>query len=103
MPSRRTLPGALLLAAGFALGGCASQGREVFVREGCPGCHRFGGMGGGGAPDLTYVASRRSGASIRAQITNPGGGTSPTSRMPAFRNLSWFDLYSLSAFLQSGP
>jgi mono/diheme cytochrome c family protein len=103
MPSRRAAPPALLLAAALALCGCASHGREVFLREGCAGCHRFGASGGGGAPDLTYVASRRSGASIRAQITNPGGGTSPTSRMPAFRNLSWFDLYSLSAFLGSTP
>lgn len=78
--------------------GCASRGREVFVREGCVNCHQFRGLGSGDAVDLSNVGSRRGAASIRAQITNPGAGD-PASRMPAFRTLSWLDLESLVAFL----
>jgi mono/diheme cytochrome c family protein len=96
----RTGSAALLLGALLLLTGCASRGREVYVREGCGGCHRFRGLGGGGAADLDGVAARRDAASIRAQITDPGaGGTA--SRMPAFRHLSWYDLHSLVAFLRS--
>lgn len=92
--------GLLLVAAlGIAIPGCAGRGREVFVREGCGNCHRFRELGGGGAPDLSEVASRRDAASIRAQITNPGA-SGPASRMPAFKRLSWFELYSLVAFLR---
>lgn len=90
----------LLLAAALLLPGCARHGREVFVREGCGNCHRFRNLGGGGAPNLDGIATRRDAGSIRAQITKPGaGGTA--SRMPAFRRLSWYDLHSLVAFLRS--
>ncbi|HWR97682.1 MAG TPA: c-type cytochrome [Candidatus Methanoperedens sp.] len=94
----RTFRVALPLIAAALLTGCASRGREVFLREGCGECHRFRAVGGGLAPDLSDVATRRDAASIRAQITNPGAG-SPASRMPAFRRLSWIDLRSLVAYL----
>ena len=80
-------------------GACASRGREVFVREGCVNCHQFKGLGGGPGPALSDVATRRDGASIRAQITNPAAN--PASRMPAFNRISWFDLHSVVAFLRS--
>jgi cytochrome c oxidase subunit 2 len=89
----------LLLGAALPLSGCASRGREVFLREGCGNCHRFRDVGGGLAPDLGDIASRRDAASIRAQITDPAAANT-ASRMPAFRRLSWFDLRSLVAFLQ---
>jgi mono/diheme cytochrome c family protein len=96
---RRTR-GGLLLAAALLFPGCARHGREVFVREGCGNCHRFHDLGGVGAPVLDGIASRRDAGSIRAQITNPGAG-STASRMPAFRRLSWYDLHSLVAFLRT--
>jgi cytochrome c oxidase subunit 2 len=98
---RRTAPALALLMLGAALplSACARHGREVFLREGCGNCHRFRDLGGGGAPDLGDVASRLDAASIRAQITNPGGGR-PASRMPSFKRLSWYDLRSLTAFLR---
>lgn len=90
-----------LLAAAIPAAGCASHGRDLFLREGCAQCHHFRDIRGGGlAPDLTNVASRRDAAAIRAQITNPGAGN-PASRMPPFKHLSWYDLRSLIAFLQS--
>ena len=100
MKPRAALRRCLIAAAIAGLCGCAARGREVFVREGCTGCHRFQAEGGGLGPDLQGVRSRRSAASIRAQITDPGTGN-PASRMPAFRHLSWLDLESLVAFLRS--
>jgi cbb3-type cytochrome oxidase cytochrome c subunit len=82
------------------LGGCTGRGRAVFVREGCVNCHRFRELGGGLAPDLSEVGSRRDAASLRAKITGTGA-TDPASRMPAFTRLSWLDLRSLVAFLRS--
>ena len=70
------------------------------MREGCGSCHRFHDLGGGAAPDLDGIASRRDAGSIRAQITDPAAGNS-ASRMPAFRRLSWYDLHSLVAFLRN--
>jgi cytochrome c2 len=90
----------LILLALVLCAACAGRGREVFVANGCIGCHRFRGEGGEAGPDLTNVASRKDSAAIRAQITNPGAG-SPSSRMPAFKQLSWFDLQSLVAYLRS--
>jgi cbb3-type cytochrome oxidase cytochrome c subunit len=80
-------------------GGCASRGREVFVREGCVNCHRFRGIGGGGAPDLSDVGSRRDAGWISRQICNPTSHN-PASRMPPFRHIRGFDLRSLIAFLR---
>jgi len=90
----------LAAVAVLSSGACASHGREVFVRQGCVGCHTFRGAGGGMGPDLSDVAARRSAASIRAQITRPAAGN-PASRMPAFDRLGWYDLHSLVAFLRS--
>lgn len=96
---RRSLA-TVLIAAALLLPGCANRGRDVFQREGCGNCHRFRGLGGGLAPDLSEVAARRDAATIRAQITDPAM-TSRASRMPPFRHLSWFELHSLVAFLRS--
>lgn len=90
----------LVALAVLLAGGCASRGREVFLREGCGGCHTFRGSGGGLAPDLSEVGSRMDAASIRSQITRPAAGN-PASRMPAFDRLGWYDLRSLVAFLRS--
>jgi cytochrome c2 len=90
----------LTVFALLSAGACASRGREVFVREGCVICHTFRDVGGGGlGPNLSDVATRRSGASIRAKIARPA--TDPAARMPAFNRISWFDLQSLVAFLRS--
>ncbi len=39
-------------------GGDPHRGREVYERAQCAKCHRFGGLGDGGGPDLTTVARR---------------------------------------------
>src|SRR5512134_3167049 len=89
----------LAAAAALCLCACRDRGREVFIREGCVDCHRFRGVGGGMAPDLSDVARRMDEAAMRRQITQPGM-MNPDSRMPAFPRLSWFDLRSLIAFLR---
>lgn len=100
---RRSLIAAAVAACLAAtLGGCASHGREVFVSRGCASCHRFRDAGGGMAPDLTDVASRRDPTALRLQVTDPASAT-PGGRMPAFKDLSWFELESLVAYLRSRP
>jgi len=89
----------LLAAAIIASGACASRGKEVFVREGCVHCHRFRELGGGGAPDLSDVGSRRDAAWIAVQIGNPAAHN-PATRMLAFPRITGFDLRSLVAFLR---
>ena len=37
----------------------ASNGEEIYVREGCGKCHSFKGHGGALAPDLTSVVQRQ--------------------------------------------
>ena len=89
----------LLACAIIASGACASRGRELFVQEGCGFCHRFRELGGGGAPDLSNVGTRRDAAWIRAQIISPESHN-PETRMPAFPQITVFDVWSLAAFLR---
>ena len=76
-----------------------SNGEEIYVREGCGGCHSFKGRGGAMAPDLTSVAHRRSTKWIMTQIKNPKSHYSD-SRMPEFRHLSIIELYAISQYLK---
>ena len=96
---KRTFRLCLVACAVVASGACASRGREVFVREGCGNCHRFRELGGGGAPDLSEIGSRRDAAWIGVQIGNPASHD-PASRMPGFPRITGFDLRSLVAFLR---
>jgi len=89
----------LLAGAIVASGACANRGKEIFVREGCVNCHRFGELGGGGAPDLSEVGSRRDAAWIVIQIGTPAAHN-PATRMPPFPRITGFDLRSLVAFLR---
>ena len=95
----RTVRLLLIACAIVALCGCAGRGREVFVREGCGDCHRCRDLGGGGAPDLTEVGSRRDAAWVRMQVGNPAAHN-PATRMPAFARITGIDLWSLVAFLR---
>jgi len=77
----------------------ASNGREIFMREGCAGCHSFKGHGGGTGPDLTSVTQRKSGMWIMSQIKDPKSHN-PDSRMPEFAHLSLFERYAISHYLK---
>ena len=89
----------LVTCAIIASGACANRGKEVFVREGCGHCHRFRELGGGGAPDLSEVGSRRDATWIAVQIGKPAAHN-PATRMPAFPRITGFDLWSLVGFLR---
>ena len=99
-PMTRIVSFGLLACAVLASAGCASHGREVFVREGCANCHRFHELGIVGTIDLSEIGSRRDAAWIRAKIVN-SAAQEPASRMPPFTNISGFDLRSLVVFLRS--
>ena len=71
----------------------------MFLREGCGNCHRFRELGGGGAPDLSELGSRRDAAWIGIQIASPASHN-PDTRMPPFPRIIGFDLKSLIAFLR---
>lgn len=96
---RLCLAGVAIVAI-LASGACASRGRQVFLREGCGNCHRFREIGGGGAPDLSEIGSRRDASWIGIQIADPAAH-SPAARMPPFPRIRGFDLRSLIAFLSS--
>ena len=77
----------------------ASNGEEIYVREGCGKCHSFKGHGGATASDLTSVTHRRSTTWIMAQIKNPKSHY-PDSRMPEFKHLSIIELYAIAQYLK---
>ncbi len=76
-----------------------SQGKEIFMREGCTNCHSFRGQGGETAPDLTAVGDRRSTLWIMSQIKDPKSHN-PDSRMPEFVHLSIFERYAIARYLR---
>jgi mono/diheme cytochrome c family protein len=82
-----------------ALPGDARAGRAVFARMGCGSCHRLAAAGSSGqiGPPLDQVLDRHTAASLRAKITDPGGG----SIMPQdfAQRMSAADLRALVAFL----
>jgi cbb3-type cytochrome oxidase cytochrome c subunit len=88
----------LILAA--LLSSCAGKGEELFTTKGCIRCHSFKGKGGNIGPDLTAVADRRSGRWICQQIKN-SKKHNPQSRMPAFNDLSEYEIRSIIAYLKS--
>ena len=90
---------AVMLIFILALVQTASNGEEIYVREGCGNCHNFKGRGGALAPDLTSVTQRRSMTWIMAQIKNPKSHN-PDSRMPVFDHLSIIERYAISQYLK---
>jgi len=76
-----------------------SQGKEIFLSEGCINCHSFKGHGGETAPDLTAVGERRSVVWIMSQIKDPKSHN-PDSRMPEFSRLSIFERYAIARYLR---
>jgi len=89
---------ALLIIILLIFAGTASQGKELFLHEGCTGCHSFKGHGGELGPDLTAVGDRRSVFWIMTQIKNPKSHN-PDSRMPEFRHLSIIERYAIARYL----
>jgi len=77
-----------------------TQGRELFFKTGCYGCHRIDGISSGTlGPDLTEVGKERKLDYLWGHIVNPRDYT-PTSIMPQFK-LSDDDKKALVIFLKS--
>lgn len=74
------------------------DGRRIFEREGCGGCHSFKGTGGGAGPDLTAVRQRRSRSWLVTHIENPQAH-GPEARMPAFKHLNRRDIRAIVRYL----
>lgn len=85
------------------------RGRELFMNQGCVGCHTINGIAQGGivGPNLTHEAQRgRSDAWQLRHLIDPlavYGVGEPAGRwpMPSYGNLPEEDLRALVAFLQS--
>lgn len=88
----------------------ATQGREVFERSACAGCHTVRGTSAVGqlAPDLTHLMSRQTiaagalpndAANLAQWIRDPGA-VKPGTTMPAIP-LSGEDLHALVAWLST--
>jgi len=90
---------AIMLILILCLVQTASNGGEIYEREGCGKCHSLKGHGGALAPDLTSVTHRRSTTWIMAQIKNPKAHN-PDSRMPEFAHLSVIERYAISQYLK---
>jgi putative heme-binding domain-containing protein len=54
-----------------AIPGDPRQGRAVYAKNGCSGCHRIGSEGSVYGPDLTRIGSSRSLEYLRESIVNP--------------------------------
>lgn len=88
----------------------AERGREVFLAEGCGGCHAVRGTPAKGAvgPDLTHVGGRRTigagtlPASVEAfgQWLARTDHIKPDVRMPTYRELAEQDLIDLASYLK---
>jgi cbb3-type cytochrome oxidase cytochrome c subunit len=92
------LTATLLTAAAslFLISCTAPEGGEIFMREGCPVCHSFGG--GDRRVDLSGVTERRSDVWLREQIENPRIHRRE-SGMPGFGHLSDGEVEALIGYL----
>lgn len=87
------------------------QGRDVFLRAGCPACHAIRGVAEGGqlGPDLTRVGGRGSlGAGMwDMNVGNLAGWIAdvqdmkPGAKMPSYNHLSGPDLRAVAHYLAS--
>lgn len=78
-----------------------ANGKLLFSKEGCDGCHVINGNGGSGGPDLTHEGSRM--PDIDWQIAHMKDPTKmkPDSIMPPYANLAPADLKALAEYVVS--
>lgn len=75
-------------------------GKKLYRQEGCFVCHQLNGEGGKVGPDLTVEGTRgRTNEWLTGHFKDPPAFT-PSSVMPAFKNLTDEQLRALTAFLQ---
>lgn len=91
-------------------GEAALRGRDVFLAEGCGGCHAVRGTAAAGrvGPDLTHLGSRTSLAAGTLPLTEEAlvrwvrdaRAVKPGAEMPAYDHLSEQELSDLAAYLE---
>jgi len=79
----------------------AGQGKQLFDKVGCLGCHAVNGQGGKVGPDLSNIANAgHSRQWLRTQIRDPKAHD-PQTAMPAFNNLSDQQVNDLVDYLET--
>ena len=99
------LVGAMLLLLGTApLAGQerdprASRGEQVFVSQGCYGCHQIGKFGTPIGPELSRLGAKYPAAYLRQWLRDPGS-VRPTAHMPKLE-LNPEEIDALAVYLAS--
>jgi cytochrome c2 len=75
-------------------------GNDVFVKNGCLGCHKVGDEGGSIGPELTLIGQRMTMDQMSALIRNPQA-VKPDARMPAQSSISDQDMAYLVRYLST--
>jgi mono/diheme cytochrome c family protein len=78
----------------------AAQGRELFQREGCVGCHGRDGLVAEFGPSLADVHKEQPGAAFYMKFVRDPASVNPKSDMPAFPQLKEEELRALAEFLR---
>jgi mono/diheme cytochrome c family protein len=77
----------------------ASRGEQLFVTQGCYGCHQIGKFGTPIGPDLSRLGAKYPAAYLRDWLRDPAS-VRPTAHMPKL-DLSRDEIETLAAYLAS--
>jgi mono/diheme cytochrome c family protein len=77
------------------------EGKAVYDRNGCAGCHAISGHGGAVGPPLTGVGTRKPDLQWQIQHLKDPASATKGSTMPPYKQLSTKDLKALAIFLLS--
>jgi len=78
----------------------ALKGKELFVAEGCGGCHGIDGSPSDGAPDLTKNHTKGHSVEWYIKFIGTPSAVRPNSTMPAFPNLTVEQRRALAVYLR---
>ena len=98
------LVGAVALLTATALGAqerllSGSRGEQLFVIQGCYGCHQIGKFGTPIGPDLSHVGAKYEARYLEQWLRDPES-VRPTAHMPKLE-LTVQEIASLAAYLAS--
>ena len=99
-----SLVGAVVLLTATALGAqgrlpSGSRGEQLFVVQGCYGCHLIGKFGTPIGPDLSHVGAKYEARYLEQWLRDPES-VRPTAHMPKLE-LTAQEIESLAAYLAS--
>jgi quinol-cytochrome oxidoreductase complex cytochrome b subunit len=77
------------------------EGKGLFAKHGCGGCHKVGGEGGAGGPALDQTGARHGDIQWQIAHLKAPASTTPGSTMPAYAHLSETELQALATYLVS--